>query len=193
MPTRSLSKSQSKRKSKKRSISSRRRSSHKSSRRSHIRSSRRSSRRSHLRSPRRSSHRSLSLQLKRSCPPGQIKRISYIRVTHNGKSKTRISSSCIRDRGLLGKGPYILPIPKKGVLSQFGYEDVAQMTMRERRKALKKAIKKEGPLSVIKHLTLVANYNKRTNPVAHKIFKKDQQWISKERKRNSRLSLLDQI
>jgi hypothetical protein len=107
-----------------------------------------------------------------NCATGQILRKAY--TTRKG---TKVAPKCIKDRGLPGKGPKILPIPKKGKLARFGYKGVKKMTLKERRLALIRASMFYGPESVAKMLVLVANFNRRVNPRVAAIFEADARWI----------------
>lgn len=114
----------------------------------------------------------------RSCSRGSIRRKSYIRRSKSGK-RTRVPSVCIKDRGKPGKGPKILPIPERGVLSRYGYANVKDMPDQKRRVALKRAIEAYGHRKVIGHLVLIANYTRISDPSAYAIFKGDQEHVSR--------------
>jgi hypothetical protein len=120
------------------------------------------------------------------CRPGYIRRRSYSKRHWKSGKKFKVPSSCIKDRGLKGKGPYILPRPTPGLLTQYGYSHIKSLTKSERRHALRKAIKVHGHNKIIKHLNLIANYIHRTNPTVYKLFKRDQRWISKMYKKSKK-------
>jgi hypothetical protein len=129
------------------------------------------------------------------CPPGYILRKGYTRkfsknVKSNGYTVRRkgtiytvrpkaneisVAASCIKDRGLPGKGPNSIGKLRKGELIKYGYQ--YRLSDANRRKALQKAIKQYGVLSVYRKLDAVAKLSVRTAPDASKIFSKDRNWI----------------
>ena len=129
------------------------------------------------------------------CPPGYILRKGYTRkfsknVKSNGYTVRRkgtiytvrpkaneisVAASCIKDRGLQGKGPNSIGKLRKGELIKYGYQ--YRLSDANRRKALQKAIKQYGVLSVYRKLDAVAKLSVRTAPDASKIFSKDRNWI----------------
>jgi hypothetical protein len=149
------------------------------------------------------------LGLTKRCPPGYIRRAPYKRRfaystkksgynVHRGRTTYRVypkassvlvQSSCIKDRGLPGKGPRSgrgITV-KKGELSRYGYN--AHLSEEARHAALRRAMKVYGPLSVYRKLNAVAQLTKRTAPEAHKIFKTDREWVQKhfEMKKSAKL------
>jgi len=138
------------------------------------------------------------LGLNRSCPAGYILRAPYTRkfsstvkksgfnVQKRGKTvrvypvagSTVVKASCIKNRGLAGKGPRsgkgIGPL-KEGELSRYGYK--ARSSVEERHKALKKAIEVYGALGVFRKLDAVAKLTLRTAPEAHRVFVADRSWV----------------
>lgn len=113
----------------------------------------------------------------RSCSRGSIRRKSYVRRSPSGR-RSRVKSACIVDRGLPGKGPKTLPIPERGVLSQFGYSGVKDIPDYKRHSALKRAVDAYGYRKTIGHLVLIANFTRNSDPAAYAIFKNDQQYLS---------------
>lgn len=135
------------------------------------------------------------------CPKDYIKRKGYTRKFRNvvkregftvrrrgtlytvrpKKNETYVPPSCIRDRGLPGKGPREgeegIGSLRKGELIKYGYS--YRLSDLVRQKALRKAIKAYGPLSVYRKLDAVAKYSIRTAPDASKIFARDRDWIRK--------------
>jgi len=115
---------------------------------------------------------------------GYIRRAAYTRKTKSG-TRVRVSSGLIKNVGRPGKGyrgpngsPGIGPL-REGELSQFGYTNVVKKSVKSRRSALKKAVKRYGSLSVRRKLQAVATYTKRTSPRASKVFKADIAWIKR--------------
>ena len=132
------------------------------------------------------------------CPSGYIMRKGYTRrfkntikregftVRRKGKlftvrpkkNETYVPSGCIRNRGLPGKGPREgegIGSLRKGELIKYGYS--YRLADSARQKALKKAIKAYGALSVYRKLDAVSKYSIRTAPDASKIFGRDRDWI----------------
>jgi hypothetical protein len=66
---------------------------------------------------------------------------------------------------------------KKGLLAKYGYHSVTTLSLEERHKALRKAMKAYGPLSVSRKLNAVYVYNRKSNPVVGRIFKADRDWV----------------
>jgi len=128
--------------------------------------------------------------VKKKCPEGQILRDGYVRKSYirkDGKvvKKITVAPGCIKDRGQPGKWTNknknvkgIGPL-KKGTLAQFGYKDVKKMTIKNRRIALTKCVKKLGNNTCWRKLNAIFVYNKNTNPKISKIFMDDRDWIKK--------------
>ena len=123
----------------------------------------------------------MSRRALRVCPPGYIKRASYMRYTRKGKH-TLVPEQCIRDIGAPGKGykngPGIGPL-RKGELTKYGYKNVVHMPVAERRAALRKAVAEFGSLGVFRKINAVQVYTRRVAPAASRVFKEDMEWIRK--------------
>jgi hypothetical protein len=129
------------------------------------------------------------------CPKGYILRKGYTRkfrpsVKESGFTVRRkgiiytvrpkansitVPSSCIKDRGLPGKGPEGIGKLRKGELIKYGYQYRLSDSIRQT--SLKRAIKRYGALSVYRKLDAVAKLSLRTAPDASKIFSRDRNWI----------------
>jgi hypothetical protein len=132
------------------------------------------------------------------CPKGFILRSGYTRkfrpsvkasgftVRRKGKVYTvrpkantiKVAASCIKNRGLSGKGPKNgkgIGKLRKGELIKYGYQYRLSDSLRQT--ALKKAIKHYGALSVYRKLDAVAKLSVRTAPDASNIFVRDRNWI----------------
>lgn len=132
------------------------------------------------------------------CPKGYILRRGYTRrfrpsvkatgftvrrkgtvYTVRPKANTiRVPASCIKDRGLPGKGPKEgegIGKLRKGELIKYGYQYRLSDSLRQA--ALKKAIKRFGALSVYRKLDAVAKLSLRTAPDASTVFARDRDWI----------------
>jgi hypothetical protein len=132
-----------------------------------------------------------------ACPPGKVLRKAYVRrfrtnVRERGytvkrgnqvyraypKSRsTIVEATCIKDRGLEGKGPAQIGPLRKGELLKYGY--VYRKSDLDRHEALRKAIKSFGALGVYRKLDAVAKLSKRTAPKASVVFKKDRDWLKR--------------
>ena len=147
----------------------------------------------------------------RKCPPGQIHRTGYVRRYSTGirrrgytvrrasgrvyrvypeASRMIVRSSCIKDRGLPGKGPRPFPFKfrggktvygigplRKGELTKHGYS--TRKSTRARHGALRNAIKEFGALGVYRKLNAVAKLGVRTARSASRTFKKNRDWVRK--------------
>lgn len=132
------------------------------------------------------------------CPKGYILRRSYTRrfrpnvketgftVRRKGTVYTvrpkansiRVPASCIKNRGLPGKGPREgegIGKLRKGELIKYGYQ--YRLSDALRHASLKRAIDRYGALSVYRKLDAVAKLSLRTAPDASEIFSKDRDWI----------------
>ena len=90
----------------------------------------------------------------------------------------KVPASCIKNRGLPGKGPIEgegIGKLRKGELIKYGYQ--YRLSNSSRQMALKKAIDRYGALSVYRKLNAVAKLSLRTAPDASSIFSRDRNWI----------------
>jgi hypothetical protein len=117
------------------------------------------------------------------CGKGKILRNAYVRYSKKGKKtkRTLVPAACIRDVGRTGKGlstggPGIGPL-REGELSKYGYAKVANLSVRNRRAALKKAVAAYGSLTTWRKLNAVYVYTRITSPASSRIFKEDMNWI----------------
>lgn len=140
----------------------------------------------------------MQTQKNSGCPQGYIMRRGYTRkfkpsvktsgftvrrkgtvYTVRPKANTiRVPAACIKNRGLPGKGPREgegIGKLRKGELIKYGYQYRLSDALRQ--KALKKAIKRYGPLSVYRKLDAVAKLSLRTAPDASSIFSRDRNWV----------------
>ena len=139
-----------------------------------------------------------SINTRKVCPSGYILRKAYVRkyttgvrdrgfTVHRGNKTYRaypssdstiVKASCIKDRGLKGKGPQAIGPLRKGELLKHGY--VYRKSSDERHSALRKAVKEFGPLGVYRKLNAVAKLSSRTEPQISKVFKADRNWVKEE-------------
>jgi hypothetical protein len=141
---------------------------------------------------------SRSINTRKVCPKGYILRKAYVRkyttgikergytVRRAGKtyraypssSSTVVKASCIKDRGLKGKGPQEIGPLRRGELLKHGY--TYRKSSDERHTALRKAAKEFGPLGLYRKLNAVAKLSSRTEPQISKVFKADRNWVKQE-------------
>ena len=104
-----------------------------------------------------------------------VRRKGTVYTVHPKANTIKVSPACIKNRGLTGKGPNSIGKLRKGELIKYGYQ--YRLSDARRHKALEKAIKQYGVLSVYRKLDAVAKLSVRTAPDASKIFSKDRNWI----------------
>lgn len=113
------------------------------------------------------------------CNKGQIERIGYSYVKKKTGDKVLVSSTCISDKGKPGKGPKLITIPEYdvGLLSKYGYSLAESY---ERRIAsLKKAIKSNSELKILRHINALRTLLKSSPKMFSKL-DKDMKWIQKD-------------
>jgi len=113
------------------------------------------------------------------CPKGKIRRKAY--VTKRG---TKVKSTCTVNKGLPGKTPKnrkVLPKLKKGELTEYGYH--LKNSAEKREKSLRKAMKNEGNLEVLRRVVVLRTYMKN-EPAKFKKLNKDVEYIQKIRAQN---------
>ncbi len=115
------------------------------------------------------------------CKSGQILRAGFRRKSYTKKSGTRVKGGlvapkCIKSRTGRPHGQQLFVL-EKGSLATSGYKNVENLGAADRHRALKKACKKMGALSVYRMLMAVALVNRNVNPKLSKVFMKDAEWI----------------
>jgi hypothetical protein len=112
------------------------------------------------------------------CPKGQIKRISYEYKRKNSKKNIKVKSSCIIDRGKPGKCPKYITMPPQdfGLLTKYNYELKDKHI--DRIKTLKRAMKHENGLKVLRHLNAIRTLQKSNEKNFNKL-NKDVEWLKK--------------
>ena len=141
---------------------------------------------------------SKAINTRKVCPRGYVLRKAYVRkyttgvrergfTVHRGNKTYRaypssgstvVKASCIKDRGLVGKGPQAIGPLRRGELLKHGY--TYRKASDERHSALRKAAKEFGPLGLYRKLNAVAKLSSRTEPQIAKVFKADRNWVKKE-------------
>ena len=113
------------------------------------------------------------------CPKGTIERVGYTFKRKSSKKTVHVKKTCIKDQGKTGKGPKldILPAKDIGILSDYGYS--LHDTHDIRIKALKKAIKHNNELKILRHINALRTLNK-SNKTNYNKLDKDLKWIQKD-------------
>lgn len=113
------------------------------------------------------------------CGKGQIERVGYSYIKKKTNKKISISPTCIKDKGKPGKGLKLIKIPDYdvGLLSKYGYS-LAE-NHENRIKSLKKAIKENSELKILRHLNAIRTLMK-SNPKYYNKLDKDMKWIQKD-------------
>ena len=123
----------------------------------------------------------------KKCSKGYIMRDGYKVERHKTHSKEGkiseikehwVEPSCIKSTtGRSVKSPKLITILEKDVLKKYGYEDVNNLTEKERHTALEKAIKDNKPVSIFRRVQALATLNKNKDPELDEKFKEDAKWI----------------
>ena len=105
-----------------------------------------------------------------------------VHVRRTTVKRSRVSESRIPDQGAPGKWQEVnkshgIEIKHPGALSSVGYSVVSKPTRRH--SALRKAVRKFGPLSTFRKLQAVGTYTKRTSKGRSKKFMADRNWVRK--------------
>jgi hypothetical protein len=117
---------------------------------------------------------------------GRTRQVSYDRTilvhvkptTFRRKGKTVKRKGYIyrrKDLGKPGKGPKLITIKEKGALTKHGYS--TKKSIDARRRALAKAIREYGALSVFKKLNAQYVFRKRYDPRTASVFAADRDWV----------------
>jgi len=105
-----------------------------------------------------------------------------IKVHVPATSRRRAYTAVRRDLGKPGIGPRLIEFTKPGSLRKHGYS--ASKSEQARRRALGKAIKDYGALSVSRKLQALVTLRKRTQPKMREIFENDLAWVRENYKTN---------
>ncbi len=111
-----------------------------------------------------------------NCPPGQIERVGYTYTKKNSKTPIKVNKTCVEDKGKPGKGPKLIEIPKEdiGLLGKYGYS--LKESHEKRVKSLRKAIKENTGLKVLRHVNALRTLQKSNEKYYNKL-DKDMKWI----------------
>jgi hypothetical protein len=116
------------------------------------------------------------------CPKGMIERVGYSFKRKTSKKTVHVKKECIKDQGKPGKGPKLGILPKEdiGILSNYGYSLHDSYDIRI--KALKKAIKHNNELKILRHVNALRTLFKSNEKYYNKL-DKDLKWIQKDYKK----------
>jgi hypothetical protein len=160
----------------------------------------------------RAASKKFSKEAAQKCAPGYIKRAGYKVGSHKSYSKsgkktsksTWVAPACVRSQ--TGKSSSktksnTIVIMERDVLAKYGYDKIKGLSPKERKSALKNAIRDIKPLSVYRRLVALSTLNKNKDVDLYQILKEDAEWIksqveyiiqkasnSKSSKRNSKSS-----
>lgn len=98
-------------------------------------------------------------------------------MRRDGK-RVRVPAKLIQNRGAPGRGKELIGPLRKGLLGRFGYSDVKNMSLKERKVALAQAVHTLGKLHVQKSLIAASTYSKRTSPESSRRFKANKKWVT---------------
>lgn len=129
----------------------------------------------------------LSKDTSTKCPKGYIMRESHKKDSYKPHSKKNniinideksIVAQCVKKQTTKSeKKENIIVIMEKDLLANYGYTHVKSLSLRERKTALKKAIKDIKPLSVYRRLLAISTLNKNRDRDLAIILKEDSEWI----------------
>jgi hypothetical protein len=143
------------------------------------RNSRNSSRRSSRRNSRNSSRRNSRNSSRRNS------RNSSRRNSRNSSRRgSWVAPTCIKARGQsrqTGKKGKKLFRLESGTLGEFGYSDIKNMSKKERRASLNRALESLKPLTVQRKLNAVSILQRNTNPKLSEIMREDMEWVRDKR------------
>ncbi len=113
------------------------------------------------------------------CSPGQIERVGYTYTKKSSKKTVKVKPTCISDKGKPGKGPKLITIPSYdiGLLSKYDYS--LKDSHEKRVKSLKKAIKENSELKILRHINALRTLQKSNEKLYNKL-DKDMKWIQKD-------------
>lgn len=127
---------------------------------------------------------------KPKCPPGTVLRSGFTRKGTNRRSfrrssgafvgPSRVKSSitrpvCVKNINRVKKKR--LFVLEKDALKKYGYYDINNLTLSQRRRAIKRALADIEPLPLFRRLNALRVLQKNTNPNLSKKFQEDAEWL----------------
>jgi hypothetical protein len=115
------------------------------------------------------------------CLDGQIERIGYTYMKKNSKKAIKVKATCVEDKGKPGRGPKLITIPAYdiGLLSKYNYS--LKDSHEKRIQSLKKAIKENSELKILRHINALRTLQKSNEKLYNKL-DKDMKWIQSDYK-----------
>lgn len=113
------------------------------------------------------------------CGAGQIERSGYTYTRKSSNKTVKVSPTCIEDKGKAGKGPKLITMPESdvGLLSKYGYS--LKDSHEKRVVSLKKAIKDNSELKILRHVNAIRTLQKSNERYYNKL-DKDLKWIQQD-------------
>lgn len=102
--------------------------------------------------------------------------------TYRRRTGTRVHvrPSRIRNLGLPGRGPVIIPVKSSGMLTRYGYTAKQRLASR-RRTALRRAMSAgQTPLELFHRLNAIKKLSIRTRPVYSKRYSANSSWLRRK-------------
>ncbi len=109
---------------------------------------------------------------KEDCKKDQILRKAY-----TTKNDVHVKATCIKDQGLKGKGPKLIPKLESGTLHNYHYNK----SDLSRHRALLKSSRNSDYNTVIRKLNAISILTKNTIPKASKTYKKDMHYVQEHK------------
>lgn len=115
------------------------------------------------------------------CQTGEIEKVGYSYSKKNSNKKIDVNPVCIKDKGKPGKGIKIIDFPEEdiGLLSKYGYK--LKNSHEKRVESLKKAIKENSELKILRHVNAIRTLQKSNEKLYNKL-DKDMKWLQKDYK-----------
>jgi hypothetical protein len=112
------------------------------------------------------------------CSTNEIERDGYSYKNKSGK-QVDVKPTCIKDKGKPGKGEKLINFPEEdvGLLSKYGYK--LKNSHEKRVESLKKAIKDNSELKILRHVNAIRTLQKSNEKLYNKL-DKDMKWLQKD-------------
>ena len=114
------------------------------------------------------------------CSANEIEKVGYSYKKKSGK-QVDVKPTCINDKGKPGKGEKIINFSEEdvGLLSKYGYK--LKNSHEKRVESLKKAIKDNSELKILRHVNAIRTLQKSNEKLYNKL-DKDMKWLQKDYK-----------
>lgn len=102
-----------------------------------------------------------------------------LRRGYTTKKGVHVGPTRIRNYGLPGRGPVIIPVRRSGMLTRYGYTAKQRLASR-RRTALRRAMSAgQTPLELFHRLNAIKKLSSRTRPVYARRYSANARWVMK--------------